>query len=113
MTPPPARLNARLTTGSTLRHVVTMTFAGSLGLIAIFLVDFLSLFYISLLKDEKLTAGVGYATSVLFVAISFSIGLMIAVSAVVARRLGAGDREAARKAATTGVVLSAATGAAV
>ena len=104
--PPPARL----VQGSTLRHVVEMTFAGSVGLVAIFLVDFLSLFYISMLKDERLTAGVGYATTVLFFAVSVNVGLMIAVSALTARSLGAGDRERARRVATSGVVLCAVVG---
>lgn len=104
----PDRLGqARLTEGSTMRHVIGMTFAGSIGLIAVFLVDFLSLFYISLLKDEVLTAGIGYATTVLFLAISVNIGLMIASAALIARRLGAGDKDQARRVATSGIVLCA------
>jgi putative MATE family efflux protein len=93
-----------------MRHVVEMTFAGSVGLIAVFLVDFLSLFYISMLRDEQLTAGVGYATTVLFFAISVNVGLMIAVSALTARALGAGDRNQARRVATSGLVLCAIAG---
>lgn len=88
-----------------MHHVVTMTFAGSVGLVAIFLVDFLSLFYISLLRDEQLTAGVGYATTMLFFTVSINVGLMIASSALVARALGAGDREAARRVATAGAIV--------
>lgn len=107
---PPAQIPGRLTQGSTLRHVVEMTFAGSVGLIAIFLVDFLSLFYISLLKDERLTAGVGYATTVLFFAISVNVGLMIAVSALTARSLGSGNRDQARRVATSGLMLCAIAG---
>lgn len=95
-----------------MRHVLEMTFAGSVGMIAIFLVDFLSLFYISMLKDERLTAGVGYATTVLFLAISVNVGMMIASSALVARRLGAGQRDIARRVATTGGLLCALVGAA-
>ena len=98
-TPPP-----RLTVGSTMRHVVEMTFAGSVGLVSIFLVDFLSLFYISLLRDEKLTAGIGYASTVLFLVISINVGLMIASAALVARALGAGNRDLARRRATAGAL---------
>lgn len=97
---------ARLVTGSTMGHVVSMTFAGSVGLVAIFFVDFLSLFYISMLKDERLTAGVGYATTVLFFAISVNVGLMIASSALVARFLGSGDRDSARRMAASGAILA-------
>lgn len=101
---------ARLVQGSTMRHVIEMTFAGSVGLFAIFAVDFLSLFYISRLGDERLTAGVGYATTVLFFAISVSIGLMIAAAALTGRFIGAGDREKARRVATAGVIFCAIAG---
>ncbi len=94
----------RFTVGSTMRHVVVMTATGSVGLMAIFAVDFLSLFYISLLKNEQITAGVGYATTVLFFAISVNVGLMIAASALVARALGARDRARARRVASSAAV---------
>lgn len=83
---------ARFTTGSTMRHVVEMTVTGAIGIMAIFLVDFLSLFYISRLKDDALTAGVGYATTVLFIAVSANIGAMIAGTALVSRALGVASR---------------------
>lgn len=85
------------TEGSTMRHVVVMTATGSVGLIAIFMVDLLSLLYVSWLGDKSLTAGVGFATVLMFLAISVNIGLMIATSALVARALGSGDRAAARR----------------
>lgn len=84
-----------------MRHVVEMTVTGAIGISAIFLVDFLSLFYISRLKDDALTAGVGYATTVLFIAISANIGAMIAGAAMVSRALGAASRaQEAREADT-------------
>jgi putative MATE family efflux protein len=83
--------------GSTLRHVAVMTGAASVGLIAIFVVDFLSLLYVSRLGRPEATAGVGYATIVLYLMVSFNVGLMIAVTALTARALGAGDREGARR----------------
>lgn len=101
---------ARFTQGSTLRHIVEMTVTGAIGLIAIFFVDFLSLFYVSRLGDDRLTAGVGYATSILFVAMSVNIGLLIAGTALVSRRIGAGDRAGARRVAASGVALAAITG---
>lgn len=98
-----------------MRHVVEMTLTGSVGVMAIFLVDFLSLFYISRLKDDALTAGVGYATTVLFIAVSANIGAMIAGSALVSRAIGEASRapeeergrarDAARRLAGSGVVL--------
>ena len=40
----PAQPIARFTTGSTMRHVLTMTATASVGLIAVFAVDMLNLF---------------------------------------------------------------------
>lgn len=97
---------ARFTQGSTMRHVIEMTVTGAIGLMAIFIVDFFSLFYVSRLGDHELTAGVGYATPVLFVAISVNIGSMIAGAALVSRQIGAGDRDAARRLAASTLVLA-------
>ena len=91
----------RFVAGSTMRHVVVMTATGSVGLIAIFAVDLLSLLYISWIGDPRLTAGVGLATVVLFLATSVNVGLMIAVGALVSRALGAGERDRARRLATS------------
>jgi putative MATE family efflux protein len=87
----------RFVTGSTMRHVVVMTATGAVGLVAIFFVDLLSLVYISWLGDPSLTAGVGLATIVLFLATSINVGLMIAIGALVSRALGAGERARARR----------------
>jgi hypothetical protein len=57
---------AKFTTGSTMRHVVVMTATGSIGLVAVFIVDALNLFYISLLGQAELAAAIGYAGTLLF-----------------------------------------------
>ncbi len=85
--------------GSILRHVLVMTATGSIGLVSVFIVDFLSLIYISWLGDPHLTAGVGFATQISFFYISLQVGLSIAIGALVARQVGAGDRIGARKVA--------------
>jgi putative MATE family efflux protein len=95
---------AVFTEGSTMRHVIVMTSATSVGLMAIFLVDLLSLLYISWLGDPKLTAAVGFATQVLFFSISINIGFSIAIGALVSRAHGKGDRDAARRLAASGLV---------
>jgi putative MATE family efflux protein len=106
-------VQARFTQGSTMRHVIDMTVTGAIGLMAIFVVDFLSLFYVSRLDDDRLTAGVGYATTVLFLAISVNIGLMIAGTAIVSRAIGAGDRAGSRRIAASAMGLTVAIGALV
>ena len=50
---------ARLVTGSTLRHVLTMTGASAFGLVSVFAVEALSLFYNGLLGQPDLAAAMG------------------------------------------------------
>ena len=100
-----APIQGKFITGSTLKHVLNMTAAGSIGLIAVFAVDLLNLFYISLLGQKELAAAVGYAGTLLFFMVSLSIGLAIAVSALTSRALGQGDREKAKHLAGASLVL--------
>lgn len=97
----------RFVAGSTMRHVLVMTGTGAAGLIAIFIVDFISLLYISWLHEPSQTAGVGLATVVLFFTISINVGLMIPIGALVSRALGARQRDDARRLATSGSILMA------
>src|SRR4029078_10734998 len=94
---PSAAPSPRLTQGSTMRHVAVMTATGSIGLMAIFVVDFLNLFYISLLAQQELAAGMGYAGTVLFFTVSLCIGITIAGTALVSRAFGARRREEGRR----------------
>jgi putative MATE family efflux protein len=94
---PAVTVPATFTHGSIMRHVLVMTLTGAIGLISIFVVDFLSLLYVSWLRDPSLVAGVGYATQVLFFMTSLGIGLTIAVTALVARAVGRGSREEANR----------------
>lgn len=110
MNAPTLPSQAVFVSGSTLRHVAVMTSTASVGLIAIFVVDFLSLLYVSRLGRPEATAGVGYATIVLYLMISFNVGLMIAVTALTARALGAGDREGARRMAGSTLTVQAIAG---
>jgi putative MATE family efflux protein len=95
---------AVFTEGSTMRHVLVMTGAASVGLVSIFVVDLLSLLYVSRLGDPNLTAAVGFATQVLFFSVSLNIGLSIAIGALVSRAIGAGERPIARRLAGSGLV---------
>jgi putative MATE family efflux protein len=94
------------TTGSLMRHVVVMTATGSIGLIAIFAVDVLSLFWVSRLDVQALKAAIGYASQAFFLLMSVNIGLTIAISATVSRALGAGDRPRARRLAASGLAIT-------
>jgi putative MATE family efflux protein len=98
---------AKFTTGPTMGHVVTMTLTGSVGLIAVFAVDALNLFYISLLGQAELAAAIGYAGTLMFFTVSVAIGFTIATGALVSRALGAGDREQAAKSGGAAIVYMA------
>lgn len=91
-----AEAQAKFLSGSLLRHVTVMSMTSTIGLMAVFLVDFIDMVFISMLGKAELAAAVGYAGSILFFTTSFSIGMAIAVGALVARDLGAGEAERAR-----------------
>ncbi len=99
---------ARFVSGSTMRHVVVMTSTGSIGLMALFLVDFADMYFLSLLGEIEVAAAIGYAGSILFFTTSIGIGLSIATSALVARAIGAGESARARQLATNALVFGAA-----
>lgn len=90
------RREARFTKGSTMRHVVEMTMTGMLGLSFVFLVDFVTLFWVSQIGAQHLVAAVGFAWTIQFFTISWGIGLMIAATALISRAIGSGDWAAAR-----------------
>ena len=94
------------TQGNLMRHVAVMTATGSIGLIAIFAVDAMSLFWVSRLGVESYKAAIGYASQLLFMLMAVNIGLTIAISARVSRALGAGDRGHARRLAASGLLLT-------
>ena len=94
----------KFVTGSIFRHVVTMTGAGSIGLLAVFAVDFANLFYISLLGETELAAAIGYSATIMFFNTSVGIGMTIGGTAIIARALGPGDRDLARRRAGSALV---------
>lgn len=104
---PSAHAAGTFTEGSIKRHVLVMAATGAIGLISIFAVDLLSLLYVSWLGNVNLTAGVGYATAVMFFSTSANVGMMIGVTALVSRALGARERDRARRLGGTCLGLAA------
>ncbi|EEW25632.1 MATE family efflux transporter [Rhodobacter ferrooxidans] len=96
---------ARFLEGNLFRHVVVMSLTSSVGLMAVFAVDLINMIFISMLGRAELAAAIGYAGAVLFFTTSFGIGMAIAVSALVARAVGARDLDIARQKATNGLLL--------
>jgi putative MATE family efflux protein len=106
---PPSQ--ARFLTGSQFRHITVMSLTSSVGLMAVFMVDFVDMIFIAMLGKAELAAAVGYAGAILFFTTSFGIGMAIAAGALVARSLGAGRTEEARQRTTTALVWGVAFGA--
>lgn len=105
----PTRRNGvppKFVTGSILRHILVMTGAGAIGLMAIFAGDLANIYFLSRLGDEAIIAAVGYASSILFVSTSIGIGLSIAATSLVSPALGAGFRVRAKRLSTHAHVLT-------
>ncbi|MEQ1652255.1 MAG: MATE family efflux transporter, partial [Hyphomicrobium sp.] len=51
----------KFVTGSILRHILTMTGAGAVGLMAIFAGDLANIYFLARTGDEAVVAAVGYA----------------------------------------------------
>ena len=102
LVPPP-----RFVTGSPLRHVVVMASTGAVGLVAVFVVDLINLFYISRLGEQAIAAAVGFAGVVGFFHTSVCIGLMIGITATVSRKIGAGHTAQAQRMASHSLLLMA------
>lgn len=96
---------AKFVDGNLMRHITVMSLTASVGLMAIFAVDLMNMVFISWLKDEEITAAIGYAGAILFFTTAFGIGISIAVSALVARAVGMRDLAGAREKATNGLIL--------
>jgi putative MATE family efflux protein len=103
---------AKFLTGSLFRHIAVMSLTSSIGLMAVFLVDFADMVFISMLGKAELAAAVGYAGAILFFTGSFGIGMAIAAGALVARSLGQGDKDLARRQATSSLIFGFVFGAA-
>ncbi len=95
------------TQGSLMRHVAVMTATGAIGLMAVFAVDLLSLFWVSRLGDQAFKAAIGYVVLATFFAMSINIGLTIAASVTVSRAVGAGDRARGRRLAASALTIAA------
>jgi putative MATE family efflux protein len=88
---------AKFTTGSIRHHILAMTGAGGIGLMAIFAGDLANMYFLSQSGDQAVVAAVGYASSIMFFATSIGIGLSIAATSLVAPAIGAGLRARARR----------------
>ena len=95
---------ATYTQGSIFNHVVSLSMTSAIGLFAIFIVDLVDVFFISILGEAELAAAVGFAGIGLFLGAAVCIGISIGISTVVAQALGAQSEEDAKRYATNGLL---------
>lgn len=97
---------ARFVTGSTWRHVIVMTLTNSIGLMALFLVDLIDLYFLNLLGEQEMAASVGFSGQLLFFVTALSIGLLVAIGVLVSQRVGAKKVEEAKRIVASTLVMT-------
>lgn len=105
MTTPPTPRQAHFCTGDIRRHVIVMAGTGTIGLMAVFLVDLLNFTYISWLHRPELTAAIGFAGALGYLQIAVSIGMTIGLGAAVGRQIGARQHDAVRLTASSFLIV--------
>lgn len=94
------------TEGSPLRHILVMTASSGVGLVTLFLVDLVDIYFLSLLGEQELAAAVGFSGTLMFFLTSMSIGLSIGMGARVSQALGRRDVARARELCTHSLMLA-------
>lgn len=90
-------MQAKYTEGSIFNHICVMTFASAAGLMSLFMVDLVDMYWLSLLGEVALPAAIGYAGSILLFTLSLSIGLAVGCGAVVSQAIGSGNKKHAQQ----------------
>lgn len=103
---------AKLTQGSTFKHVVTMSVTGAFGLMCMFIVDLVDMLFLSMLGEKEAVAAVGFASAIIFFTISLSLAVSVSATALVSKAIGEGDMALAKRRAVNvlafGIIFSSA-----
>ena len=89
-----------------MRHVTVMSFPSSIGIMAIYVVDLLDIFFVSLLGQTEVAAAAGFASTLMFYVSAMNIGLSIAAGTLTAQYLGRHDLSSARDAAASSMIMA-------
>ena len=89
-----AHVHAKFTEGPIFRHVLTMLSTSALSLLTVFMVDILTLIYVSRLGDQSMLAALGLAKTLIFINGAVGSGMVIAAGVILSQSIG---RHAARK----------------
>lgn len=105
-TPPPPRWAGRgdLTKGSVGRHLVRLAVPMSWGIMAIISFQLVNTFWVSFLGTEKLAA-ISFTFPITYAILNIVIGFGIAMSSVISRLIGAGQKETMVRVVTHGLAL--------
>jgi len=98
--------HAKFLEGSIMRHVIVMTMTGALGLMTLFIVDLVDLYFLSRLQNLNITAAIGFGGTLDFANLSLAIGAGIAAVALVSRNMGARQPERAKQFASSSLYFS-------
>ena len=90
-----------------MKHIVVMTSTSSIGLMSIFIVDLIDMFFLGLLGEEELAAAIGYAGTVLFFSTSINIGVAIATGALTSQAIGRNEFGRAKIVAVNSITFAA------
>ncbi|RBW45054.1 MATE family efflux transporter [Psychromonas sp. B3M02] len=99
-------LTAKFTQGDVSHHIIKMALTNVVGLSVFFIVDLIDIYFISLLKQPHLLSAIAYAAAILFFTTSFTIAMMIANSAVVARQIGQKQYQSAQHSAMASYLIT-------
>ena len=107
---PASARSAKFLEGNLLKHVTAMSLTASIGLMAVFVADLANMLFISMLARPELTAAVGYGGTVMFLVVSFGIGLSVAAGALVSIAVGKRDELETKQRTTHTTILGFAFG---
>jgi len=95
------------TKGNLMRQLVVLSFTSSIGIVAIYFVDLMDIFFISLLGHREMAAAASFAGTVMFFISSVNIGISVASGSLTAQYLGSGRRREADDLTASATVISA------
>ena len=87
---------AKFTTWNITKHINTMTLAWAIWILSIFLVDFIDMYFLSILWESELAAAVWFAGVLIFLLTSIWIALMITMSSIISKVIWKKDESRAK-----------------
>ncbi|WP_394730783.1 MATE family efflux transporter [Altererythrobacter sp. GH1-8] len=97
--------NAKLTRGSIRGHLVSQTLPMIIGVAAVMSIGLVDAFFIGQLGRDELAA-ISFIFPISVAITSMGVGMMVGINSVVARALGEGDMDKAKRRANFGIVLA-------